>query len=129
VLQIGTPTELYERPQRPFVATFVGDADLVRGDSDGTRVTTPVGSVPVVAGGSAGAVDVVVRPESVRLRLDGSGPGSVSRITYYGHDQVIEVALVDGGRVRARTGPGNSFHPGDRVAVQVVGDVVVFPSE
>jgi hypothetical protein len=28
--------------------------------------------------------------------------------------------------VRSRTGPGDQFHPGDLVAVQVVGEVVVF---
>jgi iron(III) transport system ATP-binding protein len=128
VLQVGTPAELYTRPERPFVATFVGDADLLAGHSDGLRATTAVGAVPVAAPGAEGPVDVVVRPENVRLRLDGSGHGEVRRITYFGHDQVIEVALPDGGRVRARTGPGAAFHPGDRVSVQVVGDVVVFPA-
>jgi iron(III) transport system ATP-binding protein len=129
VLQVGTPNELYTRPARQFVATFVGDADLVRGDSDGTRATTPIGSVAVATPTAAGVVDVVIRPENVRLRLDGSGHAAVQRITYYGHDQVIEVALADGGRVRARTGPGDAFHPGDRVSVQVVGAVVAFPSD
>jgi len=128
VLQVGTPAELYSRPARPFVATFVGDADLLAGDSDGSRAITPVGIVPLASPGSPGPVQVVVRPENVRLRLDGAGQGSVERITYFGHDQVIDVALADGGRVRSRTGPGNSLHPGDRVAVQVVGDVVVFPA-
>ncbi len=128
LLQVGTPEELYEHPRRPFVATFVGDAELLPGESDGTRVTTSVGSVPVANSAVAGRVEVVIRPENVRLRLDGSGHGTVTRITYFGHDQLIEVALADGGRVRARTGPGHTFHPGDRVAVQIVGDVIVFPA-
>jgi iron(III) transport system ATP-binding protein len=129
VLQVGTPSELYTRPARQFVATFVGDADLVRGRSDGTYAATPIGEVAVASPGAAGPVDVVIRPENVRLRLDGSGQAAVRRITYYGHDQVIEVGLADGGRVRARTGPGNTLRPGDRVSVQVVGEVVVFPND
>jgi iron(III) transport system ATP-binding protein len=127
VLQVGTPAELYTRPAQQFVATFVGDADLVHGESDGTRATTSIGSVAVTSPAATGPVDVVIRPENVRLRLDGSGHAAVQRITYFGHDQVIEVALADGGRVRARTGPGSTLHPGDRVSVSVVGSVVVFP--
>jgi iron(III) transport system ATP-binding protein len=128
ILQIGTPGALYTRPERRFVASFVGDADLVRGESDGTRAVTALGSVGIEPPGRVGAVDVVVRPENVRLRLDGAGNGTVRRLTYFGHDQIIEVALADGGRVRSRTGPGDAFHPGDRVAVQVVGTAIVFPT-
>jgi iron(III) transport system ATP-binding protein len=126
VLQVGTPPELYSHPAHAFVAAFVGDADVVAGESDGTRATTQVGVVSIAGAAPTGPVDVVIRPENVRLRLDGSGQGHVHRITYYGHDQVIEVALASGGYVRARTGPGPAFHLGDRVAVQIVGDAVVF---
>jgi iron(III) transport system ATP-binding protein len=126
VQQVGTPHDLYTRPSGAFVASFVGDADVLPGESDGARVLTAVGSLSVAQPPSSGDVDVVVRPENVRLRLDGSGPGTVREITYYGHDQLIEVAVA-GGQVRSRTGPGTRFHPGDRVSVQVVGDVVVFP--
>jgi iron(III) transport system ATP-binding protein len=126
LLQIGRPTELYTRPEHPFVATFVGDADLLPGESDGGRVSTQLGATRTSAGAPRGLVDVVIRPENVRLRLDGAGHGRVQDITYYGHDQLIDVALADGHRVRSRSGPGVTFHPGDRVAVQVVGEVVVF---
>jgi iron(III) transport system ATP-binding protein len=129
VLQVGPPAELYQRPRRPFVATFVGDADLLAGTSDGTRVTTVVGNIPAGADAPSGPVQVVVRPENVRLRLDGAGSGTVARITYFGHDQLIDVELAGERRVRSRTGPGTAFHPGDRVSVQIVGDTVVFADE
>jgi iron(III) transport system ATP-binding protein len=128
VLQIGTPNELYTRPEHPFVAAFVGDADLMRGESDGRRASTPIGTVPIAGEAHGGPVEVVIRPENVRLRLDGSGQGNVRAITYYGHDQVVDVALAGGDLVRARMGPGDGFQLGDRVAVQVVGEVVVFPA-
>jgi iron(III) transport system ATP-binding protein len=126
VLQIGTPFELYTRPEHAFVAAFVGDADVIAGDSDGTKATTTLGTMAIVGAAPTGPVDVLIRPENVRLQLDGSGGGDVRRITYYGHDQLIEVDLAGGGQVRARTGPGPAFEPGDRVAVHVVGEVVVF---
>ena len=129
ILQIGTPNALYTRPEHRFVATFVGDADLLPGESDGARATTALGAVAIDDPDLRGPVDVVVRPENVRLRLDGAGTGTVRRLTYFGHDQVIDVALADGGRVRSRVGPGSEFHPGDRVAVQVVGHAIVFAAE
>jgi iron(III) transport system ATP-binding protein len=128
LLQIGTPTELYTRPAAEFVASFVGDADLIDGTSDGTTVETALGRGRLASPAPPGAVRVVIRPENVRLRLDGAGGGTIAALTYFGHDQVIDVALADGGRVRSRVGPAVVFHPGDRVAVQVVGDVVVFPA-
>ncbi|HEX5616061.1 MAG TPA: ABC transporter ATP-binding protein [Acidimicrobiia bacterium] len=126
VLQVGTPAELYAAPAEPFVASFVGDADLLAGDSDGERIVTALGAVRASRPVAAGPVHVVVRPENVRLRLDGSGDGTVRRTTYYGHDQVIEVVLEDGVRVHSRTAPGLAFHAGDRVAVQLTGDAVAF---
>jgi hypothetical protein len=50
----------------------------------------------------------------------------VSGITYFGHDQLVEVMLDDGRRVRSRMGPARAFEPGDRVSVAVTGDVIAF---
>jgi iron(III) transport system ATP-binding protein len=127
VLQLGTPNELYARPQHAFVATFVGDADVIAGDSADGWVTTAVGRLATAPGSPTGAVDVVVRPENVRLRLDGSGAAEIRNITFYGHDQMIDVALADGVVLHARMGPGTTLGIGDRVACNVVGEVVVFP--
>ena len=128
LLQVGAPNELYEQPADRFVAMFVGDADLLPGEFDGTRVTTALGAHLPTRALPHGPVGVVLRPECLRLRLDGSGPGAIRRITYFGHDQVLEVALLDGGRVHARIGPGSSLRVGDRVAVSIVGGVVAFPA-
>ena len=49
-------------------------------------------------------------------------------ITYFGHDQLVEVGLEDGARVRSRMGPVRSFEPGDRVSVAVNGEVIAFPA-
>jgi len=128
LLQVGSPSDLYEQPADRFVATFVGDADLLPGEFDGTRIATALGAHRPTRALPQGPVEVVLRPEHLRLRLDGSGPGAIRRITYFGHDQVLEVALLDGARVHARVGPGSYLHVGDRVAVSVAGDVIAFPA-
>ena len=127
LIQVGVPSEIYARPADPFVAAFVGDADLVWGESDGESITTPIGVLRPAAAVAPGRTLVVLRAETVRLRLDGAGRGIVKRSTFYGHDQVLEVALDDGTVIRSRSGPGRTLEPGDRVAVSVAGTVVSFP--
>ena len=103
LLQVDVPGEIYARPVDAFVASFVGDADVVPGESDGTEVVTPIGPLPVADGAPRGHVDVVLRPESVRLWLDGAGIGVVRSIEYFGHDQLVEVEI---GAARPAPGPG-----------------------
>ena len=79
-----------------------------------------------------GACDVVVRPEWVHLEAgagsNGRAHGLVREISYFGHDQIVAVELDDGSVVRARLGAGRRFAPHDRVAVDVVGRVLAFPT-
>jgi iron(III) transport system ATP-binding protein len=128
VLQVGEPAALYARPADRFVATFVGDADLIPGRAEDGAVATAVGRLTTAGGRVTGEVEVALRPERVRLRLDGAGQGVVRGITYFGHDQLVEVRLEDGGRVRSRMGPVRAFEPGDRVSVAVNGEVIAFPA-
>jgi iron(III) transport system ATP-binding protein len=128
ILQIDAPLDVYARPDERFVATFVGDADVLPGHADNSTVVTAIGTLRLDAPARPGSVDVVVRPERVRLRLDSAGEGVVSDITYFGHDQLIAVRLADGTRVRSRMGPVRAFELGDRVSVSVTGDVIAYPS-
>jgi spermidine/putrescine transport system ATP-binding protein len=70
--QLGAPTDLYERPQTAFVASFLGISNLLPGTilgpgrvrlEDGTEVRVP----EAVLNGRNGKVAVGVRPEKIRL--------------------------------------------------------------
>lgn len=88
--QAGTPTELYMQPDNVFVATFMGEANHVRGHIeaiegelaqvalDAGRLALPHRGLPL------GPVDIVVRPEAIRIVPDGMLPATVSRATYMG---------------------------------------------
>jgi sulfate/thiosulfate transport system ATP-binding protein len=74
VEQIGTPSAIYDRPATPFVAAFVGGANVLRGRvTNGRAAVGPQGSpasaqVPAPAGADEGAaVHAFVRPHEVRL--------------------------------------------------------------
>jgi iron(III) transport system ATP-binding protein len=127
VLQVDTPSELYAHPVDPFVATFVGDADVLPGRVDGTTVDTPLGVLVAARADVRGPVSVVLRPEQVQVAREAGGPGRVHQIEYFGHDQLVTVDVSSGHRVRARLGSAHVLAPGDHVSVKVVGEVLTFP--
>jgi len=79
ILQIGTPIDLYERPESLFVADFIGTNNLVPGTvvevaGGVAALKTPAGLLRGMAVGSiapGGAAVVAIRPEN--LALDSSG--------------------------------------------------------
>ena len=69
LVQIGTPAELYGRPADAFVAGFFGPVNQFPAEARNGAVATPFGLL--AAPGLSGRVEVVIRPEA--MRVDGSG--------------------------------------------------------
>ncbi len=120
--QLGTPHHLYEQPQNPWIASFVGDANLVEAHATGDEVDCPIGEVPLKSP-AHGSVDVLIRPED--LRLDQGGDYLVSLVEYYGHDAMVTVALAEGVEVLARVPARTALLRGDRVDVRYSGEPTV----
>ena len=93
IAQVGTPRELYAAPDNVFVATFMGEANHVKGilatasasagvvSLDTLKIELPHRNLP------AGEVDVVIRPEAIRLvAADANGclRATVRTSTYMG---------------------------------------------
>ena len=133
VRQVGTPEEVYLHPVDAWVASFVGEADLLPltlQDSPGTpslplgsstlRIDTPLGPVSVTGTDpDLGATHVVIRPEQVVLGQHGV-PAVVRSVDFHGHDALVTLELADGATAHARTGA----HPpevGARVLASVRG--------
>ncbi len=105
IQQIGTPEELYDRPSTRFVASFIGDTNLIAGRSISTaagvcEVETPAGRVrasarqPVTVGAP---IVVAVRPERVALASGGEGlAGVVTDVIFVGTARKYAVRLRDG---------------------------------
>lgn len=87
VVQIGTPTEVYERPRSRFVAEFLGTANILSGTVSGAAapgtwtidLDIEPGRKGIVAAGGAPPVgrrvQVAIRPE--RMSLEASGGGAL----------------------------------------------------
>jgi iron(III) transport system ATP-binding protein len=114
------------------VAAFVGDAQFLPGEGHGRRVASELGDLPT-HGSAHGPVDVMLRPEALRLALapDGQEATNATVLTraFYGHDQLMTVRLDTGRVLRARLGTYGGIRPGDRVHVSVRGAVLTFPCE
>jgi len=70
VEQVGSPQEVYDRPSSPFVAGFLGNATLLRGEIDARSRQLRLGNlvVPLPSGflpPHTGPVVVAVKPENV----------------------------------------------------------------
>jgi iron(III) transport system ATP-binding protein len=130
--QVGRPEELYHRPASRFVAGFVGDAQFLHGTARDRIAHTPIGDVPLV-NEAHGPVDVLVRPEHVRLdRMRPETSASHGRVTareYFGHHQLLTVALGRGQTIVARLGAYSGIRPGDGVWVSVRGAMMAFPPQ
>ncbi|HZB75275.1 MAG TPA: ABC transporter ATP-binding protein [Solirubrobacteraceae bacterium] len=124
--QVGTPEEVYERPRTHWVASFLGDADVLPGTASGGVAQCELGRF-AVASDLDGVVQLVVRPESVaighRPSRDADAKAVVVGRSFYGHDQLVELELPSGRRLRSRRLGFPAWHEGDRVRVWIDGPV------
>jgi spermidine/putrescine transport system ATP-binding protein len=111
VEQIGTPTEIYDRPASAFVAGFIGEANLLPGSVitrtvDSVEVKLAGRSLPVQADtgqfGSGEDALVMVRPERVRIeRRDPGEPAvgieaTITQIIFRGPTIHVELQTDEG---------------------------------
>ncbi|GGF20978.1 polyamine-transporting ATPase [Aliidongia dinghuensis] len=128
IVQVGTPTEIYERPASAFVAGFVGESNflparvLARRNGGGgylydvalleqAQIEVPSErELPASAG-----ITAVVRPEHIRILPDhGAGtdgvalPGTIRETIYRGEICSVRVELAGGGQSVILRSPGKS---------------------
>ncbi|MCU1405945.1 MAG: transporter-like protein [Glaciihabitans sp.] len=139
VAQVGTPTEIYERPNSVFVATFIGRANLfdARVTNPGVVEVAGLGTLGVATSTSAspaapsGTVTAMIRPQAISLaEVDAAAAESLAtparpvydgvvRSTSYTGDQVAYRVDVAGSTLEVETTAtlGRLHGQGDRVRV------------
>jgi iron(III) transport system ATP-binding protein len=73
LVQVGSPTALYTKPVDAFAASFFGEVNQLTGRVHQGRVDTPVGCLTVPHLSEGANVDVLIRPEALRLTMAGDG--------------------------------------------------------
>jgi putative spermidine/putrescine transport system ATP-binding protein len=115
ISQVGTPREVYRTPANLFVASFLGEANLLEARG---------GGVPALGVATSGARDgtAVIRPEDLLVATSGTSgtSGTVDAVSFQGARQRVLVTLEGGERVVVSApvegGPGLAV--GDAVTVR-----------
>ncbi len=131
IVQSGPASELYARPADPFVAGFFGPVNRFRGRVRRGAVEIPLGTVPADHLPEGSAVEVLVRPEGIRLRPDGEGRTArlVARRDL-GPVHLVWLELADRTRVKVRETRALDLEIGSGVGVELdAGHVFLFPAE
>jgi multiple sugar transport system ATP-binding protein len=102
VAQIGSPLELYNRPQNLFVARFIGSPtmNVVTGPSAAKRGATTIG----------------IRPEHVEVSTTaGEWPAKVRLAEHLGSETYLHVEADDIGQMTVRIDGEAPYQPGERI--------------
>lgn len=131
VQQQGTPREIYQFPENEFVATFVGESNILPGviAPDGSGVTTPLGTFSCHHTHCKKAGDIVqlsIRPESLEYDPAGLIEGRVVEYSYSGQsiDARIEVLGHESYSLIVHVHPEHQLTNGDILRFRVLPDFV-----
>ena len=125
VIEIGTPQEIYQRPQSRFVADFIGGANILEAEpAPAGRLLLPTLGIEIhTVDTLASAGWIALRPERISLSPmsssnDGWPNGTIEGVAFHGDFSVYRVRLDSGTemRVSAASQPGDPT-AGDRVVL------------
>ena len=137
--QLGTPRDLYERPDTPFVAGFIGDNNLLQAKVQASgisscRVQLASGQLldarPVRAFQPGDDVLLAIRPEAIRI---GGGDGSaafdavIEEVFYLGDQTRLRCVTENGGSLQVKISAFTHtarLEPGERIPLVIDRDAV-----
>lgn len=132
MVQVASPGELYRAPADAEIARFVGDAVIFAGAAAAGKVLCPLGNLLLAPGMAEGSVDVLIRPEQIRLVPFRYGAGvwaKVTAVTFLGPDAIVVLAATrDASPISftARVAGHRAPALGDEVSAVVEGEVATW---
>ncbi|MGV8986816.1 MAG: ABC transporter ATP-binding protein [Cypionkella sp.] len=119
IMQKGAPYNLYNAPVDREAAAFFSDVNVIRGLSHGALTETPFGVFLTPGHPEGAAVDIVIRPQHLKIDFDraGRGPnptvqdgtparGTVARARFLGHESLVEFRMEFDGSTLTAAIPG-----------------------
>ncbi len=119
VVQQGTPAEVWRRPVDARTARFFGFGPATPCTARAGVLETPWGRLPAPAGTPDGRVDLVFRPDALRLDVAGPLDGIVTGTTFTGEVVALTVEPVPGAALTVRVPQRDAPVIGDRVRFAV----------
>jgi iron(III) transport system ATP-binding protein len=106
IVQKGAPYNVYNAPVDKAAAAFFSDVNVIRGTSRGALTETPFGAFLTPGHKDGAEVEIVIRPQHLRIDFDrgGRGPnptpedgtparGTVLRSRYLGRESLVDFAM------------------------------------
>ncbi len=119
IVQQGAPYNVYNAPVDKAAAALFSDINVIRGTSKGALTQTPFGAFLTPGQADGAAVDIVIRPQHLKIDFDraGRGPnptvsdgtparGTVTRARYLGRESLVEFRMDFDGSVLTTSVPG-----------------------
>ena len=119
IVQRGAPYNIYNAPSDREAAAFFSDINVIRGISRGALTDTPFGAFLTPGHADGAAVDIVIRPQHLKIDFDraGRGPnptamdgtparGTVVRSRYLGRESLVDFKMDFDGSVLTTSVPG-----------------------
>ena len=129
IVALDTPESIWQKPADRFVAELFGDAQTLPGHRHGNQVNTAFGSF-TLPGGTPGEdsdrIDLVIRPQDVRLTAGGS-QAMVRDIRFLG-DHYLIIVGTENHTLRAVSATEPALVVGDQVEVSLATErVLIYP--
>ncbi|GFE65834.1 ABC transporter ATP-binding protein [Litoreibacter roseus] len=118
IVQRGNPYNIYNAPVDKAAAAFFSDINVIRGQSNGALTDTPFGQFLTPGHSDGATVEIVIRPQHLRIDFDrqGRGPnptpsegvparGVVERARFMGRESLVEFRMDQDGSILTATVP------------------------
>ena len=119
IVQRGAPYNIYNAPVDREAAAFFSDINVIRGASKGALTVTPFGEFLTPGQAEGARVDIVIRPQHLKIDFDraGRGPnptiqdgtaarGTVQRARYLGRESLVDFRMEFDGSILTAAVPG-----------------------
>ncbi|WP_330474507.1 ABC transporter ATP-binding protein [Terrabacter sp. C0L_2] len=141
--QVDSPLEVYTRPVDRATAEFLGDAVMLEAWVDGDMATCSLGAVRLAPTAHRGRVQLMLRPEQIRVDEHGPIRGVVVDTDYFGPESTVRLELTSGREpgcetsALARSGEiisirhSNAFiaAKGTELRLRIEGEAIAFPPD
>lgn len=119
IVQQGAPYNIYNAPLDREAAAFFSDINIIKGEVQGALTATPFGDFLTPGHGDGTKVDIIIRPQHLKIDFDrgGRGPnptavdgtparGTVVRARFMGRESLVDFAMDFEGATLTASVPG-----------------------
>ena len=141
--QVDSPLEVYTRPVDRATAEFLGDAVMLEAWVEGDTASCSLGAVRLAPTTRRGRVQLMLRPEQIRVDEDGPIRGVVVDTDYFGPESTVRLELTSGREPGCETSAlarggeiisirhSNAFiaAKGTELRLRIEGEAIAFPPD